>query len=146
MKLSIALAFALLIVPTASYSQSCTRGNGVATTCTCNTESHTIYEYYWTDLQGRSCGKTSDACLCKSGTTGTVGGGTTSGSPSATLPGGTYSNSCNGCGFAAAVLTCSCKKSGGGFGTTSLNINTCQPQWRNLICNNNGQLSCPGPC
>lgn len=63
-------------------------------------------------------------------------------------PGGTYLESCRACSLSGSILTCdSCKDGFGGFSKNpSLDINACKPEHRNMICNNHGELSCPGPC
>lgn len=62
--------------------------------------------------------------------------------PSATrLPGGTYHETCHGCVMNGSVLSCRCDGN-----DTSLNVDTCGAAGRNLICNENGNLRCPGRC
>lgn len=63
------------------------------------------------------------------------------------LPGGTYSESCKGCKISGSILSCStCNKNDGGKRKSSLDTSTCGDGGKNLICNDNGHLSCPGPC
>ncbi len=57
------------------------------------------------------------------------------------LPGGTYNQSCDDCSMQGSILRCRCDGN-----DTSLNVDTCGSAGRNLICNENGHLRCPGPC
>lgn len=57
------------------------------------------------------------------------------------LPGGTYHESCRSCVMNGSVLSCRCDGN-----DTSIDVNRCGNVGRNLICNNRGNLSCPGPC
>lgn len=56
------------------------------------------------------------------------------------LPGGTYHQSCDRCSTQGSILRCRCDGN-----NTSINVDSCGGG-RNQICNNNGRLSCPGPC
>jgi len=66
----------------------------------------------------------------------TYKGGSTSG-----LPGGTYNKSCNDCAMQGSILRCRCDGK-----NTSLNLDSCSPSGRNLVCNNKGTLNCTGGC
>lgn len=57
------------------------------------------------------------------------------------LPGGTYNQSCRSCVMNGSILSCRCDSN-----DTSIDVNRCGSAGRNLICNNHGNLSCPGPC
>lgn len=57
------------------------------------------------------------------------------------LPGGTYQESCQSCVMNGSFLSCRCDGN-----DTTINVAKCGNAGRNLICNNRGNLSCPGPC
>ncbi len=131
----------------ATASKMCTPpAKGTPKVCDCGHETHTIYEYTWTDEFAKPCKYTSDSCLCAPHPPASTGDSTLpTPQPARNLPGGTYKESCQACERQGSMLECTCNARGGQRHRSSLNIESCG-DGRDKICNLEGRLRCPGPC